>query len=65
MINNIRFSLTSKLEGNIGAIYATQPNGDSLDIAWFRFPNDHQVNDNIETINAIIPILRKRIKKSV
>ena len=65
MINNSRFTLTSKLDGNIAAIYITLPNGNSTDIAWLRFPTDHQVNDDLEAINSIIPILRRRIRKSL
>jgi len=65
MINNTRFTLTSKLDGNIGAIFVTLPNGNSTDIAWFKFPRDHQVNDDLEAINSIIPILRRRIRKSL
>ncbi len=65
MINNSRFKLVSKLDKNIGAIFLVLPNGDSTDIAWFKFPNDKQVNDNLEAMNSIIPILRKRINRSL
>ena len=65
MINNTRFTLTSKLNGNIAAVFITLPNGNTMDIAWFKFPNDHQVNDDLEAINSIIPILRRRIRKSL
>ena len=63
--NNTRFNLVSKLDGNIGAIYLALPNGNITDIMWIRFPNDKQVSDNVETMNNIIPILRKRIRRSL
>ena len=64
-INNTNFQLVSKLDDNIGAIFLNLPDGNSYDIAWFRFPKDHQIQDNVEAMNSMVPILRKRIRKSL
>lgn len=59
------FKLVPKIENNIASIWIVLPNGESQDIAWFRFPNDNQLNDNMDAINQMIPIMRKRIKRSL
>ena len=40
-------------------------NGDYRTIAQVDFPNDAQMNDNMEAAQAICDILKKRIRKSV
>lgn len=41
------------------------PNGEYRTIAQCDFPNDNQMNDNMEAAQAICDILKKRIRKSV
>ncbi len=40
-------------------------NGDYRTIAQVDFPNDGQMNDNMEAAQGICDILKKRIRKSV
>lgn len=39
--------------------------GEYRTIAQCDFPNDNQMNDNLEAAQAICDILKKRIRKSV
>lgn len=64
-MSNTSFKLVPKMENNKAIIYIVLSNGESQEICWLVFPNDMQLNDNIEAINQIIPILRKRIKRSM
>ena len=64
MANN-NFKLVPKIDNNIGAIYLVLPNGDHTDILWIRFPNDHQMVDNTQFMESIIPMLRRRIRRSL
>ena len=64
MANN-NFKLVPKIDNNIGAIYLVLPNGDNTDILWIRFPNDHQLVDNTQFMESIIPLLRRRIRRSL
>lgn len=64
-MSNTSFKLVPKMDGNKAIIYIVLSNGESQEICWLVFPNDMQLNDNIEAINQIIPILRKRIKRSM
>lgn len=64
MANN-NFKLVPKLDKNIGAIYLVLPNGDNIDIMWIRFPNDHQMVDNTQFMESIIPLIRRRIRRSL
>ena len=64
-MSNTSFKLVPKMENNKAIIYIVLSNGESQEICWLVFPNDMQLNDNIEAINQIIPILRKRIKRSI
>lgn len=41
------------------------PNGEYRTIAQCDFPNDNQMNDNLEAAQAISDVLKKRIRKSV
>ena len=40
-------------------------NGDFRTIGQFEFPDDGQMNDNLEAAQAISDIIKKRIRKSV
>lgn len=62
---NSNFKLVTKMDKNIGAVFLVFPNGESKDIAWIRFPNDKQMGDNLDVLNTIVPIIRKRIRKSL
>lgn len=64
-MSGTNFKLVPKMENNKAIIYIVLPNGESQEIAWFIFPNDMQLNDSMDAINMIIPILRKRIKRSL
>lgn len=44
---------------------AVTSNGDYRIIAEVHFPNDGQMNDNLEAAQGICDILKKRIRKSV
>ena len=64
MANN-NFKLIPKIDNNVGVIFLVLPNGDNMDLLWVKFPNDKQMNDNVEVLNSFIPILRKRIRRSL
>ena len=59
------FKLVSKMRDNVCCIFMVNRIGDCMEVARILFPNDNQINDNVETVNSIITILRKRIRKSV
>ena len=59
------FKLIPKFEGNIMAIYYVLSDGQSKEILRCIFPNDHQIGDNIKVAESIIPILTKRIRRSL
>ena len=59
------FKLIPKMEKNLAIIYIVAPNGESTDIMHIKFPADGQVNDNVDAINDIMAILRKRIRRSL
>ena len=59
------FQLVPKFDGNIMAIFFVLPNGESRQILQCIFPNDQQLGDNVKVAEEIIPILRKRIKRSL
>lgn len=63
MANNFR--LVPKMRSNICCIYMVNAAGEGMEIARLLFPNDNQLNDNVETVNSIMTALRKRIRKSV
>lgn len=62
-VNNFR--LVPKMRNNLCCIYHVNAAGESVEVARLLFPNDNQVNDNVETVNSIIVTLRKRIRKSI
>lgn len=64
-MSNMSFKLVPKMENNKAIIYIVLSNGESREVCWLVFPDDSQLNDNMEAINQIIPILRKRIKRSM
>ena len=59
------FRIVQKFNNNILDIGVVLANGNSTQIARIIFPDDKQVNDNLEAANAICVILKKRIRKSV
>ena len=60
-----RFNIVSKTDKNITALYIVAPDGRAEPIAYLRFPTDGQLRDDMEAVDAIIPILRRRIGKSI
>lgn len=58
------FKLVPKLDGNIGSIWFVLPNGEGREICRIVFLTDNQVNDNVEALNSIMAVLRKRIRRS-
>ena len=60
-----KFSIISKTDRNLTALYIVAPDGRSEPIAYLRFPADGQLRDDVEVIDAIIPILKRRISKSL
>lgn len=59
------FQLVPKFEGNIMVIYFVLPNGEYRQILQCIFPNDKQLGDNVKVADEIIPILKRRIKRSL
>ena len=59
------FKIVPKMERNLAAFYIVLPNGESRQIGLIEFPNDKQVVDNVEAINAVANIMKRRIKKSI
>ena len=59
------FQLVPKFSDNHMIILFVLPNGESRVIAQMCFPNDHQLGDNVKVAEEILPILRKRIKRSM
>lgn len=58
------FRLVPKITGNFLCIFLVY-NGGHQEIARIIFPNDCQMNDNVECANAICAAMQKRIRKSV
>ena len=63
--NKGRFDLVTKMDGNIGCILYVPPDGRYRDILWVKFPLDKQVKDNVDTMNELEQVRRRRIKKSL
>lgn len=59
------FKLIPKFNGNMMEIYFVLPNGENRPILLCCFPNDNQMGDNVKVAEDIIPILRRRIKRSL
>lgn len=59
------FKLIPKFDKNLMAIYLVLPNGENRQILQCVFPNDNQMGDNVKVADELIPILRRRIKRSI
>lgn len=59
------FELVAKYDKNVMGIFIVLPNREYKQILHCIFPNDMQLGDNVQVAEAIIPILRKRIKRSL
>lgn len=59
------FDLIAKYDKNVMGIFIVLPNGEYKQILHCIFPNDCQMGDNVQVAEAIIPILRKRIRRSL
>lgn len=53
------------ISASVCYIYIVLSSGDYRQLAEVHFPNDGQMNDNLEAAQAICDSLRKRIRKSV
>lgn len=59
------FDLVPKFQGNVMGVFIVLPNGECKQILHCIFPNDMQLGDNLKVAEEIIPILRKRIRRSL
>lgn len=60
------FKIVSKMAGNyIGIYYHVPQTGYTRKIAVLEMPNDSQVVDNVDFVNELCSLYRKRIKKSI
>ena len=59
------FDLVAKYDRNVMGIFCVLPNGEYRQILHCIFPNDCQMGDNVRVAEEIIPILRKRIRRSL
>lgn len=60
-----KYQLVPKTEGGITGIYYITPSGRTEPILFVRFPADRQLRDDMEALDDIMAILRKRINKSI
>ena len=59
------FQLVPKFAGNVVGIFIVLPSGENKEICRIYCPNDNQLGDNVKVAEEIIPILRKRVRRSL
>ena len=60
-----QFKLVPKMQDNLAIIYLVLPSGNIIEMAWFIFPDDKQINDNCAALEEIVKVLNKRIRRSI
>ena len=63
MANN--FQLIPKFVSNEIGIYLVRQTGEAIMLAKIICPDDKQLGDNVALANEFLPIMRKRIKRSL
>ena len=63
MANN--FQLIPKFVRNEIGIYLVRQAGEAIMLAKIICPDDKQLGDNVALANEFLPIMRKRIKRSL
>lgn len=59
------FKIVPKMNQNVLCVFLVYPNGENQEIGRVIFPNDFQMNDNVECAEEICNAIKKRIRKSV